>query len=75
MTHKEYDVLALLARYIGGVLTRSRIMDVAWTRQEDPRTEYLRILIRNLRHKRDAPGPVGSVIPNELGVGYRLRDE
>lgn len=74
LTRKEYDVLALLARHIGRVLTHSRIMDAAWTRQEDPRIEYLRILIRNLRQKLEHPRPVGSVISNELGVGYRLQE-
>jgi DNA-binding response OmpR family regulator len=34
-----------------------------------------RIVVRNLRQKLEAPQPVGSVIANELGVGYRLRVE
>jgi len=37
-----------------------------------PRVEYLRIVIRNLRQKLEMPGPVGSVIANELVVGYAL---
>ncbi|GAA3264302.1 hypothetical protein GCM10020258_30600 [Sphingomonas yabuuchiae] len=32
-------------------------------------------MVRNLRQKLEAPQPVGSVIANELGVGYRLRVE
>jgi len=31
--------------------------------------------VRNLRQKLEAPGPVGSLIANELGVGYRLLAE
>jgi two-component system KDP operon response regulator KdpE len=73
LTRKEYDVLALLARHAGRVVTHDRILAAAWAREEDPRIEYLRIVIRNLRQKLEAPGPVGSVIANELGVGYRLR--
>lgn len=72
LTRKEYDVLALLARHVGRVVTHDRILAVAWA-GEEPRVEYLRIVIRNLRHKLEAPGPIGSVIANELGVGYRLR--
>jgi two-component system KDP operon response regulator KdpE len=73
LTRKEHDVLAVLARHIGRVVTHERIIAVAWGGEEDPRIEYLRIVIRNLRQKLEAPGPVGSVIANELGVGYRLR--
>lgn len=73
LTRKEHDVLAVLARHIGRVVTHERIISAAWSGDEDPRVEYLRIVIRNLRGKIEAPGPVGSVIANELGVGYRLR--
>lgn len=72
LTRKEYDVLAMLARNIGRVVTHDRILAAAWSREEDPRIEYLRIVVRNLRQKLESPGPVGSVIANELGVGYRL---
>jgi two-component system KDP operon response regulator KdpE len=72
LTRKEHDVLAVLARNIGRVVTHDRILAAAWSREEDPRIEYLRIVVRNLRQKLEAPGPIGSVIANELGVGYRL---
>lgn len=73
LTRKEHDVLAVLTRHIGRVVTHDRIIAAAWSGEEDPRIEYLRIVIRNLRQKLEAPDPVGSVIANELGVGYRLR--
>lgn len=72
LTRKEHDVLSVLAGNIGRVVTHQRILAVAWGGEEDPRVEYLRIVIRNLRQKLEAPGAVGSVIANELGVGYRL---
>ncbi|WP_066779160.1 response regulator transcription factor [Sphingomonas sp. CCH5-D11] len=73
LTRKERDVLTLLARHLGRVVTHERLLTSCWGGDEDPRIEYLRIVIRNLRQKLEAPGPVGSVITNELGVGYRLR--
>jgi two-component system KDP operon response regulator KdpE len=73
LTRKEHDVLAILARHPGRVVTHDRIIAAGWGGDDDPRIEYLRIVIRNLRQKLEAPGPVGSVISNELGVGYRLR--
>ena len=72
LTRKEYGVLAALARHPGRVVTHDRILAAAWSREEDPRIEYLRIVVRNLRGKLEAPGAVGSLIANELGVGYRL---
>ncbi|WP_343525982.1 response regulator transcription factor [Sphingomonas sp.] len=73
LTRKEHDVLAMLTRHIGRIVTHDRLLAGCWGGDEDPRVEYLRIVIRNLRQKLEAPGPVGSVIANELGVGYRLR--
>lgn len=71
LTRKEYDVLALLAQRVGRVVTHDTILRTVWG-GHDPRVEYLRIVVRNLRQKLEAPGPVGSVIANELGIGYRL---
>jgi two-component system KDP operon response regulator KdpE len=75
LTRKEYDVLAELARHLGKVVTHQRVLAAAWRGDEDARIEYLRIVIRNLRQKLEAPAEVGSVIANELGVGYRLRGD
>ncbi|MEH3100678.1 response regulator transcription factor [Sphingomonas adhaesiva] len=75
LTRKEHEVLGVLARHIGRVVTHERILAACWGAEEDPRVEYLRIVIRNLRQKLESPGPVGSVIANELGVGYRLRSD
>jgi two-component system KDP operon response regulator KdpE len=75
LTRKEHDVLAVLARHAGRVVTHDKIISAAWGGDEDPRIEYLRIVIRNLRQKLEAPDPVGSLIANELGVGYRLRTD
>ena len=72
LTRKEFEVLALLAEHPGRVATHKQILERVWG-GHDPRIEYLRIVIRNLRQKLEAPGPVGSLIGNELGIGYRLR--
>lgn len=72
LTRKEYEVLALLAEHAGRVVTHRHILQRVWG-GHDPRVEYLRIVIRNLRQKLEAPGPVGSLIGNEQGIGYRLR--
>ena len=73
LTRKEHDVLAMLARHAGRIVTHERLLTSCWGGEEEPRVEYLRIVVRNLRQKLEAPAPIGSVIANELGVGYRLR--
>lgn len=75
LTRKEHDVLGVLTRHIGRVVTHERLLAACWGSEEEPRVEYLRIVIRNLRQKLEVPGAVGSVISNELGVGYRLKGE
>ena len=72
LTRKEYDVLAALAAAPGRVITHQRIMEAAWPTDHDRRVEYLRIVIRNLRLKLEGSSGVGTVIANELGIGYRL---
>lgn len=71
LTRKEYEVLGLLARHAGRVVTHDTVLRTVWG-GHDPRVEYLRIVIRNLRQKLEAPDPIGSLISNEPGVGYRL---
>jgi two-component system, OmpR family, KDP operon response regulator KdpE len=72
LTRKEYDVLALLAEHAGRVVTHKLILQRVWG-GHDPKVEYLRIVVRNLRQKLEAPGEIGSLIGNEQGIGYRLR--
>jgi two-component system KDP operon response regulator KdpE len=72
LTRKEYEVLAMLAEHQGRVVTHQRILSRVWG-GHDPRIEYLRIVVRNLRQKLEAPAAVGTLIGNELGIGYRLQ--
>jgi two-component system KDP operon response regulator KdpE len=72
LTRKEFDVFALLVRHAGRIVTHETILRAVWG-GHDPRIEYLRIVVRNLRQKLEAPSPIGSLIGNEPGVGYRLR--
>ncbi|WBH15334.1 response regulator transcription factor [Sphingomonas radiodurans] len=72
LTRKEYEVLTMLAEHPGRVVTHRQLLERIWGKA-DPRVEYLRIVIRNLRQKIEAPDPIGSLVQNELGIGYRLK--
>ncbi|MGO4862851.1 winged helix-turn-helix domain-containing protein, partial [Campylobacter jejuni] len=57
LTRKEHEVLGLLARHVGRVVTHERILAACWGAGEEARVEYLRIVIRNLRQKLETPAP------------------
>lgn len=73
LTRKEYEVLAALAAAPDRVVTHQAILAAAWPHDYDRRIEYLRIVVRNLRHKIEFDPARPAIITNELGVGYRLR--
>ena len=73
LTPKEYDLLLLLARKAGRVLTHRQILSQIWGPAHADDVQYLRVLVAQLRNKVDiAPGQP-SLIRNEPGVGYRLQ--
>ena len=47
-------------------------MEPPWQTEQERRVQYLRIIVRNLRLKLEGSSGVGTVIANELGIGYRL---
>ena len=68
---KEYDLLVLLVRHAGKVLTHAFIMKELWSTVNGP--QYLRVLIGQLRQKLEASPQSPRFILTETGVGYRLR--
>jgi two-component system KDP operon response regulator KdpE len=76
LTPKEFEFLALLARYPGKVLTHRTILQHVWGPEAVGRTEYLRTYANQLRKKLH-DDPASPRLVTEPGVGYRLvaRDE
>lgn len=73
LTPKEYDILRAMAEHAGQVLTHAQLIQKAWGHPVDP--QYLRIFIRQLRHKVEIDPERPNLIVTETGVGYRLRSE
>jgi two-component system KDP operon response regulator KdpE len=71
LTKKEFDFLALLARWPGRVLTHRAILQEVWGAEYGTETQYLRVYASQLRKKlgEDASDPR---LVTEPGVGYRL---
>jgi two-component system KDP operon response regulator KdpE len=71
LSPREYDLLRLLIAHAGKVLTHRFMLREVWGGDAD--VQYLRIYIRQLRHKIEANPEQPSLILTESGVGYRLK--
>lgn len=68
---KEFELLALLAREAGTVMTRERIMDEVWDEHWMGPTKTLDIHISTLRRKLEGASQPAT-ITTLRGIGYRL---
>ncbi|MGH8869515.1 MAG: response regulator transcription factor, partial [Actinomycetes bacterium] len=68
LTRKEFDVMAVLAREPGLVVTRERLVEEVWQTTWAGTSRSLDVHVATLRRKLGDPGFVQTV----RGVGYRL---
>jgi two-component system KDP operon response regulator KdpE len=74
LTPKEFDLLLLLLRNSGRVMTHRTLLRAIWGHAGEGQPEYLRVLVAQLRKKIDRDeGP--SYIRSEPWVGYRLETD
>jgi two-component system KDP operon response regulator KdpE len=73
LTPNEYDILRLLVRNPGKVLTHRQILREIWGAAYEGESHLLRVNISNLRHKIEVDPNRPEYILTEPGVGYRLR--
>lgn len=74
-TQTEYNILTFLADHAGKVLTYSAIIQAVWGYADTGSTKRLQVNMANIRKKlRLNPGSNGYIL-NELGVGYRMREQ
>ncbi|PTM60355.1 response regulator [Phreatobacter oligotrophus] len=72
LTRKEYDVLALLARHQGRLVTHRQLLATIWGPAHVEDTHYLRIAVGHIRDKLGDDAADPRFILTEPGVGYRL---
>ncbi len=73
LTPKEFTLLALLMRFKGDVLTRTRIAERIWNLDDFHDTNVVDVHMRRLRAKVDDPFDL-KLIHTVRGVGYVLED-
>ena len=72
LTPTEYDLLHLLARHAGRVLTHQQVLKTVWGPAHLEDAQYLRVFVRRLRRKIEADPAEPRLLLTEAGVGYRL---
>jgi two-component system KDP operon response regulator KdpE len=75
LTPTEYKLLATLVGQAGKVLTHRQLLKDAWGPNAVGQTHYLRVYMKQLRHKLEADPARPQYLLTEAGVGYRLQAE
>ncbi|MCF3933714.1 response regulator [Acuticoccus sp. M5D2P5] len=72
LTRKEFDLLVMLARHAGKVLTQRQLLTAIWGEAHVNDTQYLRVYVGQLRAKLADDPAQPRFIRTEPGIGYRL---
>ena len=72
LTPLEYEVLSVLVRYAGRVLTHRQLTREIWGESKPASLQPLRVLVSGLRRKIEADPARPTHIVTETRVGYRL---
>jgi two-component system KDP operon response regulator KdpE len=74
MTQTEFNILSLLSRQVGKVMTYSAIINSIWGTMDDGSIKKLQVNMANIRKKLGCKPGENRYIINELSVGYRMLD-
>ena len=72
LTPKEFDLLAMLVRHAGRVVTHAQILTAVWGPAHAHDVQYLRVFVGQLRQKLSRQDEDFDLIQTEAGIGYRL---
>jgi two-component system, OmpR family, KDP operon response regulator KdpE len=75
LTPKEFDLLAMLLRNRGRVITHRQLLTSVWGPAHTEDLQYLRVFIGQLRQKLEADPEKPRIIVTETGIGYRIMPE
>ena len=75
LTPREFDLLAILVRNAGRVVTHRQLITAVWGPAHADDLQYLRVFVGQLRQKLEAVPEAPQLILTEPGIGYRLKIE
>lgn len=74
-TQTEYNIIALLAKKAGRVLTYAEIIRAVWGSDDLGSTKKLQVNMANIRKKMGSKPGANKYIQNELCIGYKMNVE
>lgn len=75
LTPREYDLLRILARGGGRVVTHRQVIMGVWGPSAQVDAQFVRVLVGQLRQKLEAEPSAPLLVLTEPGLGYRLKPE
>lgn len=75
LTPREYDLLRVLARHAGRVVTHRQVIAAVWGAGAQVDAQFVRVLVGQLRQKLEAEPSTPRLVTTEPGLGYRLAAE
>ena len=75
LTQNEYNILALLSGQCGKLLTYATIIKEIWGCADEGSVKKLQVNMANIRKKLGSTPGQNDYIVNEIGVGYRMKEE
>ncbi|MEW5683338.1 MAG: response regulator transcription factor [Pseudomonadota bacterium] len=72
LTPREYDLLRVLARHAGRVVTHRQLIAAIWGGEAQVDAQFVRVLVGQLRQKIEAEPSSPRLVTTEPGLGYRL---
>jgi two-component system, OmpR family, KDP operon response regulator KdpE len=75
LTPIEFDLLRVLARHPGRLLTQRQLLQEVWGPQYVEESHYLRVHVAHIRAKIEPDPAQPRYLITEPGIGYRLRDQ
>jgi two-component system KDP operon response regulator KdpE len=73
LSPNEFDLLAVLVRHAGKVLTHRQLLREVWGGVPSAQPNYLRVYMASLRKKLEPDPARPRLLMTEPGVGYRLK--
>jgi len=73
LTRLEFDLLRVLARHHGKLVTHRMLLQEVWGPEYGSETHYLRVHVSNIRRKLEPDPSRPRYIITEPGIGFRLR--
>jgi two-component system, OmpR family, KDP operon response regulator KdpE len=75
LTPTEWEILEMLARHRGRLVTAKQLLREVWGQQYESETHYLRVYLAQLRRKLEPDSARPVHLLTEPGMGYRFASE